>query len=72
MLFGKKKRILEYLTEKQTSQTITAFDTILSEYLSGFLKEKLCKLTMRSVGIHIDWLLSSKIQLMQRYAIISL
>ena len=60
MLFGKKKKISEYLSEKQASQVVTAFDFMLSEYLSGCLKEKLCKLNMRRIDIHIDWLTDYK------------
>ena len=60
MLFGKKKRIFEYLTEKQASQALTAFDTILSEYLSGSLKNKLYELSLKNMSIHIDWMADYK------------
>lgn len=56
MLLGKKKKIAVHLSKKQETQTITAFDSILSEYLSGYLKEKLCRLNMKQIEIHIDWL----------------
>ena len=56
MLFGKKKKMVEYLEGKQASPALTAFDTILTEYLSGSLKEKLYELTMKNISIHIDWL----------------
>lgn len=56
MLLGKKKKIAAYLLEKKATQSTTAFDTILSEYLSGCLEERLHGLTMKRIHIHIDWL----------------
>ena len=56
MLFGKKKKISKYLSDKQSVQKITAFDILLSEYLSGGLKENFIKMDMRQIEIHIDWL----------------
>ena len=60
MLFGKKKRIAEHLKEKQNSGGVTAFDTILSEYLWGSLKESFIKLGFKAISIHIDWLADYK------------
>ena len=56
MLFGKKKRISEYLSQKQNSQSATPFDTLLSEYLCGTLKRKLSEIDFQAISIHIDWL----------------
>ncbi len=56
MLFGKKKKLIEYLSKKQANKSLTAFDTILSDYLSGSLKERLHELAMKKISIHIDWL----------------
>lgn len=56
VLLGKKKKIAEYLSKKHQAQTITTFDSILSEYLSGYLKETLHKFNMKRIEIHIDWL----------------
>ena len=56
MLLGKKKKISKYLSEKQAIKTTTAFDTLLTEYLSGCLKENLCKSNMKRIEIHVDWL----------------
>ena len=56
LLFGKKKKISKYLSDKQSVQKITAFDILLSEYLSGGLKENFIKMDMRQIEIHIDWL----------------
>ncbi len=56
MLFGKKKKLVEFLTKKQADQALTTFDTILSEYLLGSLKERLHELAMKKIRIHIDWL----------------
>ena len=59
MLFGKKKKISEYLVEKN-SQSATAFDTILSEYLCGTLKQKFTELNFKRIRIYIDWLTNYK------------
>lgn len=56
MLFGKKKKISEYLSVKQKNQSVTAFDELLSDYLSGSLKHRLVNLEMKRIDIHIDWL----------------
>ena len=56
MLFGKKKKISEYLLVKQKTQIVTAFDDLLLDYLSGTLKDKLVNLEMKHIDIHIDWL----------------
>lgn len=60
MLFGKKKKISMYLLEKKTAKSLTPFDSILSEYLVGKLKENLCKLNMEQIDIYIDWLFDYK------------
>lgn len=56
MLFGKKKKIFHYLADKQVSQNLTPFDTILSEYLADTLEEKLREMSFEKISIHIDWL----------------
>ena len=56
MLLGKKKKISKYLSEKQAIKNITAFDSLLSEYLSGCLKENFRKLNIKQTEIHVDWL----------------
>lgn len=56
LLFGKKKKLMEYLSKRQADKALTAFDTILSDYLSGSLKERLHDLTMERISIHMDWL----------------
>lgn len=56
MLFGKKKKLIEYLARKQSDQSLTTFDTILSNYLSGLLKDRLRELSMEKISIHVDWL----------------
>ena len=60
MLFGKKKKISKYLSNKQNSHSITAFDILLSEYLCGTLKESLLKLNFKGISFHIDWLTDCK------------
>lgn len=60
MSTNKKKKIIEYLQEKQASQSITSFDNILTDYLSDCLKETLCQMGMNKVKIYIDWLTDYK------------
>ena len=54
MLFGKKKKIANYLKEKDSDLSI--FDLLLNEYLSGMLVLNLKKIGLDKIGIHIDWL----------------
>ncbi len=56
MLFGKKKKLSKYLAEKQATQCLTPFDRILEDYLSGALKKRLGRLTMKQIEICVDWL----------------
>jgi len=56
LLFGKKKKIREYLTKKQADNALTAFDVLLSDYLSGLLKERLQEMGMKKIDIHVDWM----------------
>ena len=56
MLFGKKKKISEYLLVKQKTQIVTAFDDLLLDYLSDTLKDRLVNLEMKHIDIYIDWL----------------
>ena len=56
MLFGKEKKLIEYLSKKQADKALTTFDAILSDYLSGSLKERLHELTMKKISVHVDWL----------------
>lgn len=55
MLFQpKKKKIEKYLSGK--SLALSAFDELLKDYLNGDLKEKLTRLGISEIEIHIDWL----------------
>ena len=56
MLLGKNKKISKYLLNKQNSKSITAFDSILSDYLCGELKHKLLGYNLKRISFHIDWL----------------
>ena len=60
LLFGKKKKLNEYLTKKRADKALTTFDTILSDYLSDSLKKRLHELAMKKINIHIDWLSDHK------------
>ena len=55
MFKAKKKKIKNYLAGKKTEEW-TAFDQILSDYISGELNKKLEALGMRKIEMHIDWL----------------
>lgn len=54
MLFGKRKKLIEYLTKKE-DKALTAFDMILSDYVAGSLKENLQDFGMNKINIYIDW-----------------
>lgn len=60
MLLGKKQKIHKYLMDNQASHSVTPFDTILEDHLSGVLKDRLQKLNMRKIEVHIDWLADYK------------
>lgn len=47
MLFGKRKKLVEYLAKQQADKALTTFDAILSDHLSGALKEKLGELAIQ-------------------------
>ncbi len=53
MLFGKKRKIADYLQEKDVNFSI--FDLLLKEYLSGALTLNLKKLGLTKIEIHVDW-----------------
>ena len=53
MLFGKKRKIANYLKDK--GPNLTLFDLTLKQYLSNDLTEKLKSLGLTSIEIHIDW-----------------
>lgn len=54
MLFGKKKKINDYLKERENN--FSNFDFILKDYLSGSLITELKKIGLSKIEIHIDWL----------------
>ncbi len=54
-LLSKKKRINVYLNNKSVGIR-TPFDSLLEEYLSGDLKDKLSEIGLDKISIHIDWL----------------
>ena len=54
MFTTKKKKILKYLSQK--SETTSAFDIILSNYLDGSLKENLSSIGISKTEVHVDWL----------------
>lgn len=53
MLFGKKKKITNYLQARENR--FSNFDLILKDYLSGNLIVELKKLGLSKIKIHIDW-----------------
>ena len=56
MFQTKKNRIKSYLETKHNENTLTSFDTILSEYLSRQLRLRLETMMMNKIKVHIDWL----------------
>ena len=54
MFITKKKKIKEYLQRKADADKL-AFDFLLSDYLTGFLKDYLASIGIRKSAIHIDW-----------------
>lgn len=55
MFQAKKKKIYTYLIEK-TSDRYTPFDELLSDYISGRMKDIFSDLGIKKLEIHIDWL----------------
>ena len=56
MFQTKKKKIQTYLSKK-TSDRYTPFDELMSDYISGRMKEILSDFGTKKIEIHIDWLL---------------
>ena len=56
MFQTKKNRIKMYLEPKSNANTLTSFDVLLSEYLSGQFKAHLENMMLNRIRIHIDWL----------------
>ena len=52
----KKKKIQAYIAEKTSSGALSPFDELLSDYLSGKMKERILTIGVEKVEIHIDWL----------------
>ena len=55
MFQTKKKKIQTYLNEK-VSDRYTPFDELLSDYISGRMKEIFSDFGTKKIEIHIDWL----------------
>ena len=55
MFQTKKKKIQTYLSEK-ASERYTPFDELLSDYVSGRMKEIFSNFGAKKIEIHIDWL----------------
>lgn len=53
---SKSKKIRKYIDNKSENGTLTPFDELLCDYLSGELKNKMTALEIKRVEIHIDWL----------------
>ncbi|MBQ8175793.1 MAG: hypothetical protein IJ035_01995 [Oscillospiraceae bacterium] len=52
----KKNKIKKYLDDVQANGTLSAFDYLLCDYISGRLKDNLKKMNFVGIEIHIDWL----------------
>lgn len=53
---SKSKKIKKYIDEKAANGTVTAFDALLCDYLSGELKTKMAALGLKQVEVYVDWL----------------
>lgn len=53
MLIGKKKKITDYLKEREDN--FSNLDLILKDYVSGNLITELKKMGLSKIDIHIDW-----------------
>ncbi len=53
MLIGKKKKISNYIKEREDN--FSNFDLILKEYLTGKLITELKNIGLSKIDIHIDW-----------------
>lgn len=53
MLIGKKKKIADYLKEREDH--FSNFDLVLKDFLSGNLIAELKKIGLSKIEIHIDW-----------------
>ena len=51
----KKNKIKKYLDDMQANGTLSAFDFLLCDYLSGSLKDNLKNMNFTGIEIHIDW-----------------
>lgn len=60
MFQTKKKKIISYLENKRSAETLTAFDALLHDYINGVLKDNFEKTGMLRLSVHIDWLDSYK------------
>lgn len=56
MFQSKKKKIISYLENKQSTEELTVFDVLLHDYLSGNLKSEFETIGFSGIEIHIDWL----------------
>lgn len=56
MFQSKKKKIMSYLENKQSTENLTVFDVLLHDYLSGNLKSEFDTMGFSHIEIHIDWL----------------
>ena len=56
MFQTKKKKIQNYLSKKASAGTLSPFDELLEDYLSGKMKDRFLAFGMKKVEIHIDWL----------------
>lgn len=54
LLPTKKKKIKCYL--ERIGSSLSAFDALLSDYISGELKERFLQLGVKKIEIYVDWL----------------
>lgn len=51
----KKSKIKKHLDDLQANGTLSAFDYLLCDYVSGKLKEKLKNMNFTGIEIYVDW-----------------
>ncbi len=56
MFQSRKRKLQTYLDGKTASGALSPFDELVSDYLSGKMKDTLLEFGAKKVEIHIDWL----------------
>lgn len=60
MLQRKRQKVAMYLREQQANRTLSAFDSLLSDYLDKTLQREFVRIGIRRLQIYLDWLADLK------------